>query len=163
VSGDPGFVGRTFPPQTFGPVTRTDFVRYAGASGDFNPVHHDEPYAVRIGNPSVFSMGMYQAGLLSTYATRLLGPRNIRRFAVRFRERVWPGDTLTCTATVSATDPAGDGGDGGDRLKVSLDLECRNQEGRAVLSGSADFLVTAAALDVLAGAAGLAGQAGATS
>jgi acyl dehydratase len=103
VNGSPGHVGRRFPPQSFGPVTRTDFVRYAGASGDFNPMHHDEPYAVKAGNPSVFSMGMFQAGLLSSYATKLLGARNIRRFTVRFRERVWPGDTLTCSATVTAS------------------------------------------------------------
>lgn len=142
--GTPGYAGHTFPPQTFGPVTRTDFVRYAGASGDFNPLHHDEPYAVTIGNPSVFSMGMYQAGLLSSYATKLLGPRNIRRFAVRFRERVWPGDALTCSATLAGTAPAGDG------IKVTLDLECTNQDGKTVVSGSADFVVFADALDALA-------------
>lgn len=152
MNGKSGYVGRAFPPQSFGPVTRTDFVRYAGASGDFNPMHHDEPYAVKTGNPSVFSMGMFQAGLLSTYATKLLGARNIRRFTVRFRERVWPGDTLTCSATVTAAAPAGDGADGtdaGDGLKVSLDLECTNQEGKTVVSGSADFLVSADALDAL--------------
>jgi acyl dehydratase len=159
VNGSPGYVGRRFPPQSFGPVTRTDFVRYAGASGDFNPMHHDEPYAVKAGNPSVFSMGMFQAGLLSSYATKLLGARNIRRFTVRFRERVWPGDTLTCSATVTAAAPAGDGGDGADGadgadgLKVSLDLECTNQEGKTVVSGSAEFLVSADALDALAAAA----------
>ena len=153
MNGKSGYVGRAFPPQSFGPVTRTDFVRYAGASGDFNPMHHDEPYAVKAGNPSVFAMGMFQAGLLSSYATRLLGARNIRRFTVRFRERVWPGDTLTCSATVTAAAAAGDGADAGDSLKVSLDLECTNQEGKTVVSGSAEFLVSADALDALAAAA----------
>src|SRR5918995_1789746 len=85
----------------FGPITRTDIVRYAGASGDFNPIHHDETFATGSGFPTVFSIGMYQAALLATFATDWLGADTIRRFTVRFQEQVWPGDELTCSGVVT--------------------------------------------------------------
>src|SRR5258708_35536347 len=87
--------GESLPERTFGPLTRTDFVRYQGASGDFNPIHHDETFARSAGFETVFSVGMLQAGLLATYCTDLFGPANVRRFKVQFREQVWPDDTLT--------------------------------------------------------------------
>jgi acyl dehydratase len=92
--------GAVLPPRTFGPLTRTDFVRYQGASGDFNPIHHDETFAQSAGFPTVFSVGMLQAGLLATYCTDLLGPSNVRRFKVQFREQVWPDDVLTASGTI---------------------------------------------------------------
>ena len=82
-------------PMISGPVTRTDIVRYQGASGDMYRVHHDEPYAIACGFPSTFSVGMYQAGLLATWAVNWLGTENVRRFRVRFKDQVWPGDVLT--------------------------------------------------------------------
>ncbi len=93
--------GTAAEPRDFGPLTRTDFVRYQGASGDFNPIHHDEEYAKSAGFPTVFSVGMLQAGILATYVTDWLGAANVRRFGVQFREQVWPGDTLTCSGTVT--------------------------------------------------------------
>jgi acyl dehydratase len=60
-------VGDRAKPRQFGPLTRTDFVKYQGASGDFHPLRHDETYAHAAGFPSVFSVGMLQAGLLAAY------------------------------------------------------------------------------------------------
>jgi acyl dehydratase len=77
-----------------GPVTRSDIVRFAGAGGDFNPLHHDEEYARAAGYGGVFAMGQMQAGMLSRLATDWLGLSNIRSYRVRFRARVIPGDTL---------------------------------------------------------------------
>jgi len=103
-------------PKEIGPLTRTDFVRYQGASGDMNPIHHDEEFAKSAGFPSVFSVGMLQAGVLGTYCTEWLGSENIRRFAVQFREQVWPGDHLVFTARVARKyDEAGE-------HRVDLDL-----------------------------------------
>jgi acyl dehydratase len=121
-------------------LTRTDFVRYQGASGDFNPVHHDEVYAKRAGFPTVFSVGMLQAGMLATYLTEWLGVEEIRRFKVRFVEQVWPGDELTCGATVTevAEEPAG-----GSRVR--LEIRALRQTGTAVLTGEAEFLLGATA------------------
>jgi acyl dehydratase len=122
-------VGDTAAPHTFGPITRTDIVRYAGASGDFNPIHHDELFATQAGFPTVFSIGMYQAALLATYATDWLGAESIRRFTVRFLEQVWPGDELTCTGVVTAVE-------GG---RVEVELTCTRQTGGIAIAGAAVF------------------------
>jgi acyl dehydratase len=92
--------GDLAPDQAYGPVTRTDLVRYAGAGGDFNPIHHDEQFARDAGLPTVFAMGMFHAGLLSGQVAGWLGLANVRRFAVRFTGQVWPDDTLTFTGVV---------------------------------------------------------------
>ena len=81
-----------------GPITRTDIVKFAGAGGDFNPVHHDEEFARRAGFPSVFAMGMLTAGLLGDFVASWLGLAAVGRFAVRFVSPVWPGDTLSLAA-----------------------------------------------------------------
>ena len=95
--------GSGFPERSFGPLSRTDIVRYAGASGDFNPIHIDAPYARATGAPDVFAMGMLPAGYLAHAASDWLGgPASFRRFKVRFAARVWPGDTIACTGVVTA-------------------------------------------------------------
>ncbi len=111
------------------------FVRYAGASGDFNPIHYDEEFAQSAGFPSVFSQGMHQAALLATFATDWLGAENIRRFQVRFREQVWPGDMLTCQGTITSISTQADA-----RL-VTAELTCRRHTCGVAIAGSADFLV----------------------
>jgi acyl dehydratase len=121
--------------REFGPLSRTDFVRYQGASGDFNPIHHDEEYAKGAGFPTVFSVGMLQAGILGTYATDWLGATNVRRFGFQFREQVWPGDTLTCTGEVTKRYE-----EEGER-KVDLELLCTRQTGGAAIKGWATFVV----------------------
>ncbi len=128
--GDPGPE-----PMVVGPLNRTDFVRYQGASGDFNPIHHDDTFAQASGFPSVFSVGMFQAGCLATYATEWLGPANVRRYGVRFSEQVWPEDTLTLSGTVSATRE-----EAGEKL-VDVDLVCTRQTGGVALKGWATFAV----------------------
>jgi acyl dehydratase len=93
--------GATSPEYLNGPITRTDIVRYAGAGGDFNPIHHDEAFATSIGLPSIFSMGLQQAGFLSHLVSDWLGLANVRTFDVRFAARVWPGETLRSTGRVA--------------------------------------------------------------
>jgi len=122
-------------PREVGPLTRTDFVKYQGASGDFNPIHHDEEYAQSAGFPTVFSVGMLQAGILAAYATDWLGADNVRRYGFQFREQVWPGDTLTCRGAVTKRYE-----EGGERL-VDLELTCTRQTGGAAVKGWATFVV----------------------
>jgi acyl dehydratase len=128
-------VGDEAPPQSEGPLTRTHFVRYAGASGDFNPMHHDDTIATQVGNPSVFGHGMLTAGLLGRLLKDWFGPEALRRFQVRFSKQVWPGDTLTCTAKVT-----GKREEGNEKL---IDVECAvtNQDGVEVLTGTATAVV----------------------
>src|SRR2546421_8351790 len=84
--------GDEAPPFVLPALTRTHFVRYAGASGDFNPLHHDDEFARARKNPSVFGHGMFTAGVLGQWLARWAGPTMIRAYRVRFVERVWPGD-----------------------------------------------------------------------
>jgi acyl dehydratase len=122
-------------PAVFGPVTRTDFVRYQGASGDMQPVHHDEEYARAAGYPSVFSVGMFQAGLLASWAVDWLGPENVRSYRARFQDQVWPGDVLTCSGVVTR-----DYSEAAER-RVDLDLVCERQNGSVAVRASATFVV----------------------
>jgi acyl dehydratase len=119
--------------REYGPITRTDMVKYQGASGDFNPIHHDEEFAKAAGFPSVFSVGMLQAGILAGFATDWLGAKNVRRYAVQFREQVWPGDTLVCTGKVVDRDETA--------RTVDLELVVTRIGGGAAIKGSATFAV----------------------
>lgn len=127
--------GDRAPTVSLGPLDRRDFVRYAGASGDFNPIHYDEPYARASGNPAVFGQGMFTAGVAAHTVCDWLGVGSIRSFDVRFRSRVWPGDTLT--TTVEATDV--ERVDAGERLAVELRVDRNGAE--AVITGSAEAIV----------------------
>jgi acyl dehydratase len=77
------------------PITITDFVKYQGASGDFNPIHHDPAFAQAAGFPEPFAVGMLPAGIAATYVTDRYGAASIQRFKVRWRNPAWPGDVLT--------------------------------------------------------------------
>src|SRR5258707_15778006 len=76
-------------------LSRTDLVMYAGASGDFNPMHHDEVSAQAAGLPSVFGHGMFTAGLLATAITNFVGIGSLRPYQVPFTRQTWPGEKLT--------------------------------------------------------------------
>ena len=82
-------------------LTRTDLVMYAGASGDFNPMHHDEVSAQAAGLPSVFGHGMFSMGLLGKAITDYVGIGNLKKYKVRFTKQTWPGETLTSTVVVT--------------------------------------------------------------
>src|SRR5258708_31551766 len=83
-------------------LTRTDLVKYAGASGDFNPMHHDEVAAQKAGQPSVFGHGMFSMGLLGTALTDFVGIGNVTRYQVRFTRQTWPDEVLSSKVVVPA-------------------------------------------------------------
>lgn len=113
-------------------LSRTQIVQYAGASGDFNPLHTDEKYATeQAGYPSVFAHGMLTMGMTGRLVTDWLGDGVVQDFGVRFVKQVWPGDTLTAKGTVKAVTETDDG------CEVELALETRNQNGEPVVTGSA--------------------------
>jgi acyl dehydratase len=122
-------------PLVIGPLTRTDFVRYQGASGDMNPIHHDEPFAIAAGYPSPVGVGMFQAGALCAWAAGWLGPDNLRRTRVRWKEPVFAGDVLTFRAVIARAYE-----DGGER-KVDVTLTCTRQTGGVAVEGTATFVV----------------------
>lgn len=128
--------GDSHPPRTVGPVTQTDIVRFAGAGGDFNPLHHDPEFAARAGFPAVISMGQLQAGLLAGWVSDWLGVEHLRSFAVRFLAPVMVGDTLTLSGEVTAVEPTPSG--------ALATVELRGTKGpeTVVVSGTARVHVT---------------------
>lgn len=124
-------------PRTLGPLTRTDVVRYQGASGDFNPIHHDEPFATASGYPAPLGIGMLPAGALFAWASDWLGPANVRRARCRWKDMVFPGDTLTLSGTVARLYE-----ENGER-RVDLELVCSKQGGGVAVQAWATFVVPA--------------------
>lgn len=112
-------------------LTRTDLVRYAGASGDFNPMHHDEIQAQAAGLPSVFGHGMYSMGLLATAITNYVGLGTLRAYQVRFVKQTWPGETFRTRVAV-----AGKRIEEGEHL-VDLDCSLANGKGEVKVQGTA--------------------------
>ena len=109
-------------------LTRTDLVMYAGASGDFNPMHHDEVAAQAAGLPSVFGHGMFTAGLLATAVTNYVGVGNLTSYRVRFTKQTWPGETLSTTVAVSEKRP---------NNEIVLECAVVNENGEAKIQGVA--------------------------
>jgi len=122
--------GEALPEVRIEGLTRTDFVRYAGASGDFNPIHHDQTFAETAGAPTVFAMGMLNAGILSRVVTKFVGRPNVRRFMVRFETRAWPGDAVICTGRVTRKfEETGE-------KRIEGEVRAVNQKGETLISGS---------------------------
>lgn len=127
----PGMVGDEGAPWDVpGTVDRVDFARYAGSSGSFHPIHHDDEYAHAAGYPAVFGPGMFAAGVLSRYVTDWFGHSAILKFGVRFRMHLFPGDSLTCTGKVVRVD---------ESLFPTADVVvvASNQKGEPVVEGTA--------------------------
>jgi acyl dehydratase len=123
-------VGDELPALAKAPIDRVQLSRYAGASGDFNPVHVDELYAKSVGMPSVYAPGMLIMGMLGQLISDWARGGQLRRYHVRFIKMVWPGDTVVCKGRVS--DRHGEGG----RYFVEVDLWAENQKGELVMKGS---------------------------
>ena len=119
-------------------LTRTQLVMYAGASGDYNPVHTDEVFATKVaGYPTVFAHGMLSMGATGRMLTNWVGDGRLTKYGVRFVSQVWPGDTLTARATVEALRE-----ENGQKL-VDLKVVTVNQDGKEVVSGYASARIDA--------------------
>ncbi|HEY1831231.1 MAG TPA: MaoC/PaaZ C-terminal domain-containing protein [Acidimicrobiales bacterium] len=112
-------------------LTRTDLVKYAGASGDFNPMHHDEVAAQAAGQPSVFGHGMFSMGLLGSAVTDYVGVGTLTRYQVRFARQTWPDEVLTSKIVVT-----GKREEDGQKL-VDLTVTLSNGDGEDKLVGEA--------------------------
>jgi len=118
-------------------LTRTDLVMYAGASGDFNPMHHDEIAAKAAGLPSVFGHGMFSAGLLATAITNYVGVGNLASYRMRFTKQTWPGEVLSTNVAVIEKRPGNE---------IVLECALVNQDGEAKLQAEAVAVLPNAAL-----------------
>jgi len=125
-------VGDTYEEKVADNLTRTQIVQYAGASGDYNPIHTDEVYTTKVaGYPSVFAHGMLSMGMTGKMLTNFVGDGRLTKFGVRFTRQVWPGDTLTAKATVEAVRE-----ENGEHF-VELAVSTVNQDGAEVVNGYA--------------------------
>lgn len=110
-------------------VTRTHIVKYAGAGGDYFPVHHDEEFAKAVGLPSIFAMGLMHGGMLTRMLTDWAGDGRVRRYRIQFAGMVWPGDTLTFQGKVVKKYSEQGAG------LVDCELSIVNQKGENVIVG----------------------------
>src|SRR6201994_756656 len=117
-------VGDTHSERVVENLSRTQIVQYAGASGDYTPLHTDEVYTTQAaGYPAVFAHGMLTMGMTGRMLTNYVGDGRLTKFGVRFTSQVWPGDTLDSTATVEKVSE-----DDGAKL-VDLTVVTTNQKG----------------------------------
>ena len=127
-------VGDTHTARLVEDLKRTQIVQYAGASGDYNPLHTDEVFTTQVaGFPSVFAHGMLTMGMTGKMLTDYVGDTRLTKYGVRFTSQVWPGDTLDSTATVTEV---------ADGI-AKFDVKTVNQNGVEVLSGYAEARVDA--------------------
>lgn len=113
-------------------LPRVAMVQYAGASGDYNPIHTDEVYAREIsGNPTVFAHGMWTMGAVGRLVTDLVGDGTLTTYSGRFLGQLWPGDDLTAVVEVVAVETTG------DARTVRIDVVARNQHGNTIFKGEA--------------------------
>jgi acyl dehydratase len=127
-------VGRELPPLVKGPIEQIQLTRYAGASGDFNPIHQDETFARAAGMGGIFAHGMLSMGFVAQSVTDWLGVGCVKKVGVRFAGLVRLGDVITCHGKVVAKRPATDGT---SQNLVDLELWAENQKGDRVITGQA--------------------------
>ena len=129
-------VGETYRARLVEDLKRTQIVQYAGASGDYNPLHSDEIFTTQVaGYPSVFAHGMLTMGMTGKLLTDYVGDGRLTKYGVRFTSQVWPGDTLDAAATVEKVFNR-------DGVKlVELTVTTTNQNGVDVLKGYAEARV----------------------
>jgi acyl dehydratase len=123
-------VGDALPPVDKSAITTTQLVQYAGASGDFNRIHFDEPFAKEGGFPSVIAHGMLSMAFFGQLVADWAGgPERVARLAARFKSVTFPGDRITVGGEVIARDEAA--------RTVELKLFAKKPDGTVTLEGSA--------------------------
>jgi acyl dehydratase len=116
-------------------LKRTQIVQYAGASGDYNPLHTDERYAVEVGRfPGVFAHGMLTAGMTARVLQQLFAGDFVARFGGRFVAQVWPGDTLVAEIEIIGVDVEE------SRTRREVSITTRNQDETVVYSATATVI-----------------------
>lgn len=127
--------GDEIPALAKAPVDRVQLARFAGATGDFNPLHVDEQHARGLGMPSVYAPSTLGMSFLGQLITDWARGAQIRKFNAKFSKLIWPGDTIVCKGRVS--DRHGTGGS----YFIELEVWAENQKGELVLRGGCTLKV----------------------
>lgn len=122
-------VGETLQPIRLKPVSRLDLIKYAGASGDFNPIHTVDEEAQNAGLPGIIAHGMWTMGNLAKLFTPYLDQGFIQNYMIRFKGMVFLGDVISLKATLVKK----------ERDKLVFEVEAVNQEEKKVLAGTVEF------------------------
>ena len=131
-------VGDSYEEEVWRDLSRTQIVQYAGTSGDYNPLHTDDKYTTEIAKyPSVFAHGMLSMGMTGKMLTNYVGDGRLRSFGVRFTAQVFPGATLTATATVAAIRD-----EDGESI-ADIEVSTVDEAGTVVVKGQATALLDA--------------------
>ena len=94
-------VGDTMPELVKPALSHIQLVRYAGASGDFNPLHTDPKFGEMVGTGGIIAHGMLIMGFVGQLLSDYVGPAALRKFGVRFRGMTHLDDVITCTGTIT--------------------------------------------------------------
>lgn len=139
-------VGDELPPLEKGPIQQIQLTRYAGASGDFNPIHQDDEFARAAGMGGVFAHGMLSMGFVAQALTDWAGAGTVRKLGVRFAALVRLKDTVTCRGRVLGKSVCSGGRESGSNGRwpekgaggcVELEVWAENQRGEKVVTGKA--------------------------
>src|SRR3990172_6752908 len=122
-------VGDELPPLAKGPIQQIQLTRYAGASGDFNPIHQDDEFAKAAGMGGVFAHGMLSMGFVAQALTDWAGAGTVRKLGVRFAGLVRLKDVVTCRGRVLARSSKD------DAHLVDLEVWAENQRGEKGVAG----------------------------
>jgi acyl dehydratase len=136
VASDSFHPGRRLGPYVTPPVTKIQLVKYSGASGDFNPIHTVEEFAVQAGLGGVIAHGMLTMAFVGEMLTQTIGEDgDLLTFSIRFTDMVRPGDVVTCEGEVT------DAQDDGSGKRVTCKVWATTQPGKTVVQGRATFRV----------------------
>ncbi|MGO9020855.1 MAG: MaoC/PaaZ C-terminal domain-containing protein [Syntrophobacteraceae bacterium] len=119
-------VGDVMPVLVKAPIDKVQLVKYAGASGDFNPLHFDREFGKAVGLGGTIAHGMLIMGFVGQAMTNWIPKKYIKKFGVRFAGKTLPGDVVRVTGVVKKKT--------GNR--IICDLEARNQDGTLLIAGS---------------------------
>lgn len=120
--------GQDIPELRVGPIKQMDLVRYAGASGDFNPIHNDTEFAKSAGLPGTIAHGMYIMALMGRLVTDWVQPNQVKYYGVKFKGMSLPGETMVFTGKVKKKE------ENGEKL-IMVSLTAANDKGEVKVSG----------------------------
>src|SRR3989449_7182582 len=130
-------VGDELPPLVKGPIQQIQLTRYAGTSGDFNPIHQDDEFARAAGMGGVFAHGMLSMGFVAQAVTDWAGAGAVRKLGVRFAALVRLKDVVTCRGRVVSKSSKD------DVNLVELEVWAENQKTEKVVTGHATVALPA--------------------
>lgn len=128
-------VGEELGPRALPPVTRLQLIKYAGASGDFNPIHTIDEAAEKAGLKGVIAHGMLTLATMGLLFSPYLEHGYVKDFRARFSGMVYVGDALEIGGRVTNVEETEEG-----RL-CTFDVFSRRGEDDVVASGTVGFLV----------------------